>query len=203
VMDSASGQDGKWSVRVFAYDITGGLARQMSAQLIGQHIDALWHTCVCVYGEEFYYGGGVLSDPVGTTRWGVPQRINYIGETEIPREVFETFLDEIRPRYTMATYDITDNNCNAFSEEVCQFLTGKSIPEDIKNMISTISASPMAQLLLPFVRQMQHQITGNYLDTQGYQQPAIATQTSEWDCLRCTFRNQFGYRCEVCGSSKS
>ena len=28
------------------------------------------------------------------------------------------FIEELRPRYSLMTYDILENNCNAFSEEV-------------------------------------------------------------------------------------
>ena len=113
-------EEGRWKVQLYGYDISGGMAQQMSMSLIGMNVPAIWHTCVVVYGKEYYYGGGIMADPVGDTRWGPsPLRIDDIGYTEVPEEVFETFLDEIRERYTMQTYDILHNNCNAFSEEVC------------------------------------------------------------------------------------
>eukprot|EP00008_Paramoeba_atlantica_P006479 CAMPEP_0201499042 /NCGR_PEP_ID=MMETSP0151_2-20130828/74218_1 /ASSEMBLY_ACC=CAM_ASM_000257 /TAXON_ID=200890 /ORGANISM="Paramoeba atlantica, Strain 621/1 / CCAP 1560/9" /LENGTH=224 /DNA_ID=CAMNT_0047891069 /DNA_START=56 /DNA_END=726 /DNA_ORIENTATION=- len=163
-------QDEEWEVTVHVHDISQGLARQYSPLLLGGKVlDGLWHTNVVVYGREYYFGGGGLtSDPFGSTRWGsVPARRESIGKTSIPMEVFEMFIEELRPRYSLMTYDILENNCNAFSEEAIQFLTGKNLPNYIPDMVEEIKSSPMAQAFLPMIRQMQHQITGNSLD-QGF-----------------------------------
>jgi len=39
-------------------------------------------------------------------------------QDKVPIELFEMFLEELRPRYSMQSYDLLDNNCNAFSQEV-------------------------------------------------------------------------------------
>jgi len=39
-------------------------------------------------------------------------------QDKVPMELFEMFLEELRPRYSMESYDLLDNNCNAFSQEV-------------------------------------------------------------------------------------
>ena len=54
-----------------------------------------------------------------------------MGTTELPKEVFLEFLEELRPRFTAMTYDLITNNCNNFSNEVTNFLLGQSIPASI------------------------------------------------------------------------
>ena len=52
----------KFTVDLYVYDISGGLAKALSRSVIGKQIDGVWHTNVVVYGYEFYFGGGVMSD---------------------------------------------------------------------------------------------------------------------------------------------
>ena len=87
------------------------MARQMSPMFLGKQIDGLWHTNICVYGNEYYFGGGVMWDKKGMTRWGPqPNRTEVIGETSVPQELFEEFLDEVRSRYTMeVSFDSVDS----------------------------------------------------------------------------------------------
>ncbi len=89
------------------------------------------HTGVIVYGQEFFFGGGIQVMPHAqfVAMQGQPAQLLDMGTTEIPREVFEEFLEAARPRFTVATYDLLTNNCNNFSNEACQFLVGRSIPE--------------------------------------------------------------------------
>lgn len=36
-------------VTLFVYDLSGGLAKNMSKAIIGQQIDGIWHTGIVVY----------------------------------------------------------------------------------------------------------------------------------------------------------
>ena len=42
-----------------------------------------------------------------------------MGETEIPKEVFEEYLGEISHKYTQEKYHVIDHNCNNFTDEAC------------------------------------------------------------------------------------
>ena len=44
-------------VKVLVYDLSQGLAKQMSLMLIGKQIDAIYHTSILVHGEEYFYSG--------------------------------------------------------------------------------------------------------------------------------------------------
>lgn len=57
-------------VQLNIYDISNGMARQFSRQMIGKQVDGIWHTGIVVYGKEYYFGGGISYDPPGQTPFG-------------------------------------------------------------------------------------------------------------------------------------
>lgn len=105
------------------------------------------HTGIVVYGNEYFFGGGIQVLPVGNTPYGTPMRTVELGETHVPKDVFEMYLDEIRPRYTAETYNLLTHNCNNFSNEVSQFLVGKEIPSYILQLPTEVLNSPMGGLI--------------------------------------------------------
>lgn len=70
-----------------------------------------------------------------------------LGETHIPKDVFESYLQEISPRYTAETYSLLTHNCNNFSNEVAQFLVGATIPDYILQLPTEVMSSPMGALI--------------------------------------------------------
>jgi len=38
------------------------------------------------------------------------------------------YIEDVGPRFNAATYDLLSNNCNTFSDSLCDFLVGKNIP---------------------------------------------------------------------------
>ena len=54
--------------------VQSGENRQQSVQLNG-----VWHTSVVVDGKEYFYGGGVQQAMAGTTPYGEPVDIIYLG----------------------------------------------------------------------------------------------------------------------------
>ena len=46
-------------VKLLVYDLSRGMASQMSEQFLGQRIDGIWHTGVEVFGNEYFFGGGI------------------------------------------------------------------------------------------------------------------------------------------------
>ncbi len=129
------------------YDLSNGLAKQLSQSLFGKVFDAIYHTGVVVFGKEYSFGQGIESEEVGASRYGVPIEKLDFGYTEVPRELFEQFLDEIGSKYTPQTYNLLKNNCNNFSDEVVEFLVGDRIPEKILNLPKEVMSTPFGAAL--------------------------------------------------------
>jgi desumoylating isopeptidase 1 len=48
-------------------------------------------------------------------------------------------------------YTLLKHNCNTFSEDLCQFLCGNSIPKYILDLPQEILATPLGQQLAPLI----------------------------------------------------
>ncbi|RCV08878.1 hypothetical protein SETIT_1G362500v2 [Setaria italica] len=150
-----------YKVTLNVYDLSNGLARQLSTSFLGKPIEAIWHTGVVVYGNEYFFGGGIQSTPAGSTPYGRPMRVVELGVTHVPREVFEDYLRDIAPRFTAETYRLLTHNCNNFSNEVAQFLVGAGIPEYILNLPSEVMSSPMGPLIMPMIQNLESTLRNN------------------------------------------
>ena len=104
-------------VTLLVYDITMGMAKGMSMMLIGQQIDAVYHTSLVVYGTEYFFGGGICKMAPKTTPYGKPIDELPLGETEIPKEFFDEYLKELDHKYSPEKYDLVNHNCNMFTAE--------------------------------------------------------------------------------------
>lgn len=148
-------------VTLNVYDLSQGLARQLSTTFLGKSIEGIWHTGVVVYGNEYYFGGGIQHAPAGTTPYGTPVQVVDLGITHVPKDVFEMYLQEISPRYTAETYSLLTHNCNNFSNEIAQFLVGATIPDYILNLPNEVTNSPMGALIMPMIQQLESTLRAN------------------------------------------
>lgn len=142
-------------VSLNVYDLSQGMARQLSMTFLGKAIEGIWHTGIVVYGNEYYFGDGIKHDPVGQTPYGTPLRSVDLGVTHVPKDVFEIYLQEISPGYTAQTYSLLNHNCNNFSNEVAQFLVSTTIPDYILQLPNEVMNSPMGALFLPMIQQLE------------------------------------------------
>ena len=98
-------------VHLLVYDLSGGLARRMSKDLLGFHLDAIYHTSIKLNGREYVYDGNVVSIKPGTSHLGRPLQEMHLGQTQLPMEVIEEYLDSLREIYTTdvsyAAYDVS------------------------------------------------------------------------------------------------
>lgn len=103
-------------VRVHVYDLSMGMAAQLSASLIGTRIEIVPHTGVVVFGREFFFSGGIAeADPsfFAASR-GIPVcRSIELGSTEVPEELFREFLEERSQAYTAESYVISPHPLRA------------------------------------------------------------------------------------------
>lgn len=68
------------TVRLHVYDLSQGLAKQLSPVLLGRQLDGVWHTGVVVddgkTAIECYFGAGVSFSSAGQTRFGKPDQVS-------------------------------------------------------------------------------------------------------------------------------
>lgn len=149
------------------YDLSQGLARQLSQPLLGFPLEGIWHSGIVVDGKEYFFGGGIFCDPAGRTPYGVPEKRIVLGRTKKTLVEFEQFLDSIRPRFRMQDYDLIRHNCNNFTNECSQFLVGNGIPKDILDLPTRALSSPIGQMLLPQIDAYRQQVASQFADVDA------------------------------------
>ncbi len=87
-------------VHLLVYDLSGGMARQMSMGLLGFQLDAIYHTSIMLNGLEYVYDGGIVTITPGTSHLGRPLQQLHLGKTELPLDVINEYLDSLRDIYT-------------------------------------------------------------------------------------------------------
>ncbi|KAL8208411.1 hypothetical protein R6Q57_007823 [Mikania cordata] len=165
-------------VSLHVYDLSQGLAKQVSTSLLGKPIEGIWHTGIVVFGIEYYFGDGIQQTPVGTTPYGTPIRVIDLGVTNVTKDAFDSYLKEITPRYTHETYNILKHNCNCFSNEVAQHLVGSTIPEYILNLPNEVLSSPLAPLIMPLIQNLEATLRDGDVPQTLQFQPAVDSTES-------------------------
>jgi len=163
-------------VQLYVYDLSQGLARTLSMQFLGVQLDIVPHTGIVVFGREYFYSGGLQALPKDqfARSHGIPTcEIVELGETEVPRELFEEFVDARRDDYSAAKYDLLMHNCNHFTEEATQFLLGKSIPERIRQVPEIVMRTPMGAMFAQMLEGNRFDpVQGGALGSVGSTAPA-------------------------------
>lgn len=151
-----SDNDG-FKVMVYQYDISQGLARTMSQTFLGKQIEGVWHTAVCVYGKEYFYGGGICVGEPKKTPYGYPVKEIDFGFTKKTQNELQDFIKTINSKFTMNTYNVLNNNCNHFTDAALFFLVGKHLPDPILKQHEEILSTPMGQMLRPMLENLSNQ----------------------------------------------
>ena len=147
-------QIGKYKVIVYQYDLTNGMVKSLSRSFIGKQIDGIWHTSVCVYGKEYYYGGGICVGEPKKTPYGYPVKELDFGYTNKTHDELKEYLKSINSKFSQNTYDILRHNCNHFTDAALVFLVGKHLPNPILNQHEEILNTPMGQMIRPILENM-------------------------------------------------
>jgi len=157
-MASSEEQRNGWPIQVYLYDLSHGMAGNLSQQFIGKRLECIPHTGLIVYGYEYFFGGGIQSARPGTTIAGAPWKKYTIGFTTVTQPMFHNWCLEKAARFSPANYDLLTHNCNNFTEEASQFLTGKSIPKFITELPEDALSCPMGAMLRPMIENMMNQV---------------------------------------------
>ncbi|GFQ65707.1 desumoylating isopeptidase 1, partial [Trichonephila clavata] len=132
-----------FDVLLYIYDLSKELAKSFKKILKGKPLPGIWHTGLVAYGREYYFGStGIESCRPGETILGEPDQILTLGKTELPYSVFLEYIFALgESTYRPGSYHLLEHNCNCFSQEVCQFLTGGPIPAEIRELPQEISGN--------------------------------------------------------------
>lgn len=87
-------------VELYIYDLSRGLARNISAALLGTQIDAIYHTSIVFGGVEYVYDGGIKMINPAKSHLGKPMQIMKMGTTELPMDVIQEYLESLKSIYT-------------------------------------------------------------------------------------------------------
>lgn len=151
-------EDGQYPVKLYVYDLSRGMARQMSLPLTGRQIDGIWHTSIVAWDREYFFGQGISVVYPGTSHHGAPLETFDLGTTSIDRKTFEgALLPDLRERFRPQDYHLISWNCNNFTQEVAQILTGGDIPIHIRSLPQDFLSTPFGQMLQPQIDAMFRQ----------------------------------------------
>ena len=87
-------------VQLYVYDLSNGIARNLSFALLGIQIDAVYHTSIVMNGLEYVYDGGLKTVAAGKTHLGSPLQVVDLGTTNLPMDIIMEYLDSLKEIFT-------------------------------------------------------------------------------------------------------
>mmetsp|Transcript_7228 Transcript_7228/g.22614 ORF Transcript_7228/g.22614 Transcript_7228/m.22614 type:complete len:179 (-) Transcript_7228:36-572(-) len=144
-------------VQAYVYDITQGMAANLSPLLLGKRVDIVPHTGIVAFGREYYFGAGPCVGKPGETVPLEPSQVLELGETRRSREELEAFVREVlAEEHTSANYNLLSHNCNHFADAVARFLLdGRGLPASIVNVAEEALSTPEGQSLRVMIEDME------------------------------------------------
>jgi hypothetical protein len=81
-----------------------------------------------------------------------------MGFTNCKRDELESFIKDGKAMWNQESYDLFDNNCNHFTNWLCNFLLNKSIPAHILELPEKVKKTEFFKIF------MKQQIKKNFRD---------------------------------------
>lgn len=136
------------TIKLNIYDLSQGLATQLSLPILGTHIRAIYHTSITIYDTEYFFNsqGIVAHTPPLTTHFGTPIEIRDMGETYIPQEIFAEWLEGL-DQFKAGKYNLWENNCNDFTSLCLEFLNDGVLDDEIKGLVHRVLQSQNGELI--------------------------------------------------------
>lgn len=167
----------EFTVELYVYDLSQGLASSLSLQFVGKQFDGIWHTGVVCYGYEYFFGGGIQKMLPKTTPYGLPVKTHLLGKTKKSQAEFEHWLAQQRSRFSVSTYNLITNNCNNFTDACSKFLLGGvSIPDYILNLPMEFFETPVGQMMRSYFDNM---MGGGHLNIDNASQQWLTSQQQQ------------------------
>ncbi|PWN43866.1 DUF862-domain-containing protein [Ceraceosorus guamensis] len=143
-----------WPVMLYVYDLSNGMAASLSQQLTGRYFPAIYHTSIVVHSREIFFGQGIDIARPGQTHHGAPLETHLLGETSVDEHTLMELVDSMKERYSAQAYHLLNFNCNNFSDELAEILTGRGIPSHITSLPSDFLSTPFGQMMAPQIDSM-------------------------------------------------
>eukprot|EP00930_Biecheleria_cincta_P078170 TRINITY_DN6557_c0_g4_i1.p1 TRINITY_DN6557_c0_g4~~TRINITY_DN6557_c0_g4_i1.p1 ORF type:complete len:414 (+),score=130.73 TRINITY_DN6557_c0_g4_i1:181-1422(+) len=144
-------------VTAYVYDITQGMAAQMSVALLGKRIDIIPHTGIAAFGKEYFFGSGpCIGEPGKSVPVPVAQVLE-LGETQKTAEELEVYIrDVLALEHNEQNYNLLNHNCNHYADAVAKFLLdGKGLPDSIVNVAEEALSTPQGQTIRVMIENME------------------------------------------------
>ncbi len=172
-------------VQLYVYDLTRGMARNLSQSFLGIQIDAVYHTSLVFDNIEYFFGRGIQTSYPGATHHGRPMEIVPMGLTHLPMDTILEYLESMKEVYSPESYDLFAHNCNNFTNDFAMFLVGKGIPNHITNLPRRVLDTPFGAMLKSQIDSSMREITQAPTPAQNRPQrngtPSAPTHTNGAD----------------------
>lgn len=139
-------------VKLHLYDLANGMAPKVTPWLLGRDVEAIWHTGIVAFDQEYFFTRDCGHDDPGSTQFGTPTRVVHLGHTlRRQDELHRYIVEQMKPLFHRDTYDVVTNNCNHFSDRVCVYLTGSHLPSEVLRQTEYLLASGAVRLAKPML----------------------------------------------------
>ncbi|KAI8324499.1 DUF862-domain-containing protein, partial [Martensiomyces pterosporus] len=154
-------------VKLYLYDLSQGMAKQLSVAMTGRYFEAIWHSSVVVYNTEYFYGQGVMTSAPGSTMHGSPVEVVDVGTTYLPKDIVTDYVEGMRQEFSADKYHLLKFNCNTFSGELVKALTGAAIPEKVSSLPDDFMETPLGRQMLPMLEAFYGQAASSISGSSG------------------------------------
>lgn len=124
------------------YDLSFGLAKGLSDNLVGVHVDLIPHTSIVVYGCEIFLMNGIqcVSEDTAERIVGMtPSDVIKLGSTDrTSYEIVQWLNSEALEKFKV--YNLLTNNCIDFCNSLSLFLRVDGVPSDIGSVPKDVQA---------------------------------------------------------------
>lgn len=144
-----------FTVELYVYDLSKGMAKLMSLPLTGKQFDGIWHTSLVVHDIEHYYSQGINSITPLSSEHGVLVKKLPMGTTTLTSHQITQLLTDFESVFTPDAYHIINHNCNHFTDAVLLKMgTIGRCPDDIMNLAKEVMATPFGSMVQPLFEKM-------------------------------------------------
>jgi hypothetical protein len=134
------------------YDLSNGVAQNMSRYILGVQIEGVWHTGVVVHDREYFFSRDTVYDTPEQTSFGKPNKVLSLGYTLWRQdELHSHIVAHLKPIFHREAYDAIEFNCNHFSAALCEYLVGASLPEEVVRQPEYLQYNPIVKLGKPWL----------------------------------------------------